>query len=168
MKPTCYLWWHIQSECVFYYEFNCLLGFSEQRKNPPSMITFSFVNTLQWRHNEHNGVSIHQCLDCCSIVCSDADKRKHQNSTYLSFVWGSQRWPANSSHKGPVTRKIVPFDDVIMMLISTSLWLVMIDISWYFQERLKVIGSHGIEYICTIDASLLFTKKKHQIPSELY
>ena len=29
-------------------------------------------------------------------------------------MWGIQRWPPNSSHKWPVTRKIFPFDDVIM------------------------------------------------------
>ena len=43
-----------------------------------------------------------------------ADRRKHQNSTSLAFVRGIQRWPVNSPHKGPVTRKIFPFDDVIM------------------------------------------------------
>ena len=29
---------------------------------------------------------------------------------------GIHRWPVNSSHKGPVTRKIFPFDDVILIL----------------------------------------------------
>ena len=28
---------------------------------------------------------------------------------------GISRWPVNSPHKGPVTRKMFPFDDVIMM-----------------------------------------------------
>ena len=30
------------------------------------------------------------------------------------FVWGIHRWPMNSPHKRPVTRKRFPFDDVIM------------------------------------------------------
>ena len=30
------------------------------------------------------------------------------------FVGGIHRWPMNSLHKGPVTRKMVPFDDVSM------------------------------------------------------
>ena len=42
------------------------------------------------------------------------DQRKHKNSTSLAFVRGIHRWPVNSSHKGPVTRKMFPFDDVIM------------------------------------------------------
>ena len=32
----------------------------------------------------------------------------------LAFVRGIHRWPMNSPHKGPVTRKIFQFDDVIM------------------------------------------------------
>ena len=49
-----------------------------------------------------------------SAVCSGADQRKHQSSVSLVFVRGIHRWPVNSPHKGPVTRKIFPFDDVIM------------------------------------------------------
>ena len=49
-----------------------------------------------------------------SSVYSGADKRKHQSSASLAFVGGIHRWPVNSPHKGPVTRKMSPFDDVIM------------------------------------------------------
>ena len=49
-----------------------------------------------------------------SIVYSDADQRKHQSSASLAFVWGIHRGPVSSPHKGPVTRKMFPFDDVIM------------------------------------------------------
>ena len=33
---------------------------------------------------------------------------------HLAFVREIHRAPVNSPHKGPVTRKIIPFDDVIM------------------------------------------------------
>ena len=49
-----------------------------------------------------------------SIVYSDADQRKHQSSASLAFVRRSHRGPVNSPHKWPVTRKMFPFDDVIM------------------------------------------------------
>ena len=49
-----------------------------------------------------------------STVCSGTDQRKHQSSTSLAFVRGIHRWPVNSPHKRPVTRKMFPFDDVIM------------------------------------------------------
>ena len=55
-----------------------------------------------------------------SSVHSGADQRKHQSSASLAFVRGIHRWPAISPHKGPVTRKIFPFDDVIILLKKTT------------------------------------------------
>ena len=49
-----------------------------------------------------------------STVYSGADQRKYQSSASLAFVRGIHRWAVNSPHKGPVTRKMFPFDDVIM------------------------------------------------------
>ena len=49
-----------------------------------------------------------------SPVHSGADQRKYQSSASLAFVWGIHRWPVNSLHKWPVTRKMFPLDDVIM------------------------------------------------------
>ena len=49
-----------------------------------------------------------------STVYSAADQRKHESSASLAFVWGIHRGPVNSPHKWPVTRKMFPFDDVIM------------------------------------------------------
>ena len=50
----------------------------------------------------------------CSAVYPHADQGKHQSSASLAFVRGIHRRPVNSPHKGPVTRKMFPFDDVIM------------------------------------------------------
>ena len=49
-----------------------------------------------------------------SNVYSDADQRNYESPASLAFVWGIHRGPVNSPHKGPVTRKMFPFDDVIM------------------------------------------------------
>ena len=59
--------------------------------------------------SQTKGVSI-----TCSTVCSGADQRKHQSVASLAFVRGIHRWAVDSPHKGPVTRKMCPFDDVIM------------------------------------------------------
>ena len=56
------------------------------------------------------GVSI-----VCTTVCSGADQRKHQRSTAVAFVKRLHWLPVNSPHKGPVTRKMFLFDDVIML-----------------------------------------------------
>ena len=51
-----------------------------------------------------------------STVYSVADQRKRQSSASLTCVRRFRRSPVNSPHKGPVTRKRFPFDDVIMMM----------------------------------------------------
>ena len=49
-----------------------------------------------------------------STIYSGADQRKHQCSASLAFVRGIHRSPVNYPHKGPVTRRMIPFNDVIM------------------------------------------------------
>ena len=59
-----------------------------------------------------------------STVYSGAEQRKHQSSASLAFVRGIHRWPVNSPHKWPVTRKMFLLDDVIMktnVINSTAL-----------------------------------------------
>ena len=69
-----------------------------------------------------------------STVYSGADQRNHQSSASLAFVWGIHRWPVNSPHKGPVTRKMFPFDDVIMPMYYVYNWKYVIfkthDLRW--------------------------------------
>ena len=48
-------------------------------------------------------------------VYRGTDQRKHQSSASLAFPRGFHRWPVKSPHKWPVTRKMFPSDDVIMM-----------------------------------------------------
>ena len=50
----------------------------------------------------------------CSTVCSGEDQRKHQSFVSLAFMRGIHRWPGNSPHKWPVTRK--------MFHLMTSSW----------------------------------------------
>ena len=71
--------------------------------------------TLQWRHIERDGVSNQQRLDCSLNRFLGADERKHQSSASLAFVRGT------SLHKGPATRKIFPFDNVITYVVN---WII--------------------------------------------
>ena len=57
-----------------------------------------------------------------STVYSGVDQRKHQSSASLAFVLRIHRGPVNSPHKWPVTRKMFPFDDVIMVM-----WYSLLD-----------------------------------------
>ena len=49
-----------------------------------------------------------------STSYSVADQRKPESSASLAFVRRIHRWLVNSPHRGTVTRKMFPFDDVIM------------------------------------------------------
>ena len=55
-----------------------------------------------------------------STVYSDTDQRKPQSSASLAFVRGIHRGPVISPHKWPVTRKMFPFDDVIMLIFGCN------------------------------------------------
>ena len=57
----------------------------------------------------------------CLNVCSGADQRKHQSSASLAFVTRIHRSPVDSPHKGTVTRKMFPLDDVIMSRLNCVL-----------------------------------------------
>ena len=86
--------------------------------------------SLQWRHNGHDVVSNHQPYHCLLNRLFSADQRKHQSSVSLAFVRGIHQRPVNSPHKWPVTRKMFPFDDVIMYTQTnvpemTAHWLLM-------------------------------------------
>ena len=51
--------------------------------------------------------------------------KKHQSSASLAFVLGIHRWPVNSPHRWPVTRKMFSFDDVVMFI-----WLLYVTPAW--------------------------------------
>ena len=86
------------------------------------------VPTSLWRHSEHNGVSNHQLHGCLlNRLFRRKSKKTPKNSVtdlcVCVCVWGGggggggggiRRWPVESLHKGPVTPKMFPFDDVIM------------------------------------------------------
>ena len=56
-----------------------------------------------------------------SIVYSGVNQIKHQSSASLAFVREIHRGPVNFPHKWPVTRKMFPFDDVIMYYSSLTI-----------------------------------------------
>ena len=85
-----------------------------------------------------------------STECSSADQRKHQNSPSLAFVRGIHRWPANSPHKGPVTRKMFPFDDVIT---------IAFDWGTYQMADITYSNLFPCKKFCVLKLLLTFTPK---------
>ena len=72
------------------------------------------MGTLQWRPNGRNRVSNHQCLDGLLNRLFRCRSKKTLKPRATGFVRGIHRWSVNSPHKGPVTPKMFPFDDIIM------------------------------------------------------
>ena len=76
---------------------------------------WNMFSTLQWRHNEGDGVSNHRPHDCLLNRLFKAPiKDSIKAPASLVFARGIHRGPMNSPHKVPVTQKMFPFDDVIM------------------------------------------------------
>ena len=72
-------------------------------------------DSLLWRHNGHNSVSNHQPYDC---LLSRLFRRRSKQTSKLRVTGlcaGNSPGPVNFPHKWPVTRKMFPFDDVIML-----------------------------------------------------
>ena len=72
------------------------------------------LRILQWRHNDHGGVSNHQPHGGLLNRLYRRRSKKTSKLRVTGLCAGNSSWPDNSPHKGPVTHKIFPFDDVIM------------------------------------------------------
>ena len=85
------------------------------------------ICTLQWRHNDHDGVSNHQPHGCLLNRLFRCRSKKTSKLCITGLYAGNSPGPVNSPHKGPVTRKMFPFDDVIMitdpLLINLEGWI---------------------------------------------
>ena len=80
-----------------------------------------------------------------STICSDADQRKHHSSVSLAFVRGIHRWPVNSPHKGPVTRKMFRWHHhdmhhtVPQVTAKLSSWKLLFSVYLYVGSKAKML-----------------------------
>ena len=72
--------------------------------------------TLHWRHNDHAGVSHHQTHDCLLNRLFRRRSKKTSKLRVTGLCVGNSPGSGKSPHKGLVTRKMFPIDDVIMTL----------------------------------------------------
>ena len=71
-------------------------------------------STLHWRHNDHDSVSNHQPHGCLLNRLFRRISKKSSKLHVTGLCVGNSPGPVNSPHKGPVARKMFPFDEVIM------------------------------------------------------
>ena len=89
-----------------------------------------------------------------SIVYSGVHQRKHQSSASLAFVREIHRGPVNFPHKWPVTRKMFPFDDVIMILpraYTIPMW-----VSWICLRGVSTHASHSVCFSHQVNVLVFF------------
>ena len=124
-----YMSWYIRSffgftflNILYFFKYSCTNIFHRR-----SLHTFYSIGTGAIIPHHYTDVimivmasQITRLTIVYSYVYLGADQRTHQSSASLTLVLGIHRWPVNSPHKGPVTRKMFPLDDAIMWLPQCS------------------------------------------------
>ena len=94
----------------------CILGLCKGFFLVHSALSSQRPTTLRWRHNDHYSVSNHQPHGCLLNRLFRRRWKKTSKLRVTGFCVGNSPGPVNSPHKGPVTREMFPFDNVIMKL----------------------------------------------------
>ena len=79
--------------------------------------------SLQWCHNDHDVVSNHQPHGCLLNRLFRRRSKKTSKLRVTGLCVGNSPGPVNSPHKWPVTRKMFPFDDVIMWCVHSDIFV---------------------------------------------
>ena len=104
--------------CIIAYKvkiYYCILVYNIPRPLYRKWFISCWVqNTLRWRHNGRDSVSNHQPHHCLLNRLFRRRSKKTSKHRVTGLCVGNSPGPVNSPHKWPVTRKMFPFDDVIM------------------------------------------------------
>ena len=84
---------------------------------------------LRWRHHGLDSVPNHQPHDCLLNRSFGHRSKKTSKLRVTGLCVGNSQGPVNSPHKGPVTRKMFPFDDAIMNKDLTARFFYKYDIN---------------------------------------
>ena len=76
--------------------------------------------SLEWRHYERDGVSNHQPYDCLLNRLFRRRSTKTSTLRVTGLCAGNSPGTGEFPHKGPVTRKMFPFNDVIISQIGSN------------------------------------------------
>ena len=112
------------------------------------------VKSLQWRHNGRDSVSNHQPRDCLLSRLFRRRSKKTSKLCVTGLCAGNSPGPVNSPHKWPVTRKMFPFDDVIMYILMMCQWETCIVSTKLSLHKSVLTWQHNCPYArCTEQVS---------------
>ena len=111
----------------FTLDFSAVVSYSIKASyhSTPVAETHGIFTPLRWRHNECDNVLNLQPHECLLNGLFRSRSKKTSKLRVTGLCVGNSPGPVNSLHKGPVTRKMFPFDDVIMPigLMALSFWV---------------------------------------------
>ena len=101
------------------------------------------VKRPEWTNNKHHsdvimGTMASQITSLTIVYNNRLERRRSKKTSKLRVTGlceGIHRWPVNSPHKGPVTRKMFPFDDVIMITTAPLISRNIIFKLWQLPKR---------------------------------
>ena len=105
--------------------------------------------SLQWHHNERDGVSNHRRLDFLLSLLFRRTIKKTSKLRTTGLCEGNPPtgdWWFESPHKGPLTRKMFPFVDVIMVRATKPYSSVKL-VSVFFQNDQHTVYLLNITFI---------------------
>ena len=103
-----------------------------------------------------------------TIVYSTVFSGTDQSSVSLAFVRGIHWGPVNSPHKGPVMRKILTFDDVIMSMVESVPGKWQQDTRWcklcaeFFKWAVNCISRRTTQMQDNTLNLIFFSKRMHR------
>ena len=131
--PLTSIWQHVFQEFPLKWYVICISVANVVRAKALAMgACRDYSSPLRWRHNDYDGVSNHQPHGCLLNRLFRRRSKKTPKLCVTGLCVGNSPGPLNSPHKWPVTRRMFPFDDVIMVRIACmsviagwlkSLWL---------------------------------------------
>ena len=135
------------------------------------------VSSLKWHHDGRDRVSNHYPRNCLLNRLFRRRSKKTSKLRVTGLCVGIHQWPVNSPHQGLVTRKLFPFDDVIMVIWHIQMKQIFLRIPnekilhlearlpRHFVLTLKLLSSDRSQGLCDV-ISELFNAHKIFIDSQ--
>ena len=135
---------------------------------------------LHWRHNERDGASNHQPYECSLNCLFRRRSKKASKLRVTGLCAGNSPVLVNSTHKRPVTRKMFPFDDIIIHLsvvlhrvpkplfCITSLKIILLKLLPHLPVDIHPILASRIRSasFCVLKLRRCFSSTSHCVPSQ--
>ena len=121
-------------------------------------------DSFQWRHNGRDGVSNHQPHHC---LLNRLFRHTPNKTPKLRVTGLCAGWPVNSRHKWPVTRKMFPFDDVIMSTYRVDPLDIVPFETMCGDERLTELWRWKSNHIEASPYQASFNSPKLKVPSSI-